>query len=533
LRSRFELVRSGAFTVLLVVFSCATPVATGQTLSSNPLVQLNFTGITQIGSSIGPVAQMTFGPDGKLYVATFGTGVKRYDYDANGNLSNGITVWSRTASGNQVNGSLGIAFHQDATLGNVMYIAPAVTSSFNVETNIIQSIVRLTDNDNDGNWGEAGEVNQSIVDNLRVTDLHQVNQMLVRDNTLYVGIGSRTRTGGNVSEYPGAANSDDGEFAYTGSINWIRDLTQLTGNTTTANIAGHAITQHHTDTQAFTSANTGKLTAYSTGFRNVYGLAFDGDGELWATMNQNENPLLPDELHQSDFKDDHGFPKKNEVSGDWKLNPTAIGAGYFQTSKTPVALLGNNASADGITFTDINGDFDGHPFIVRFSNGDDLISVDPTTGNVLQIATGFSNPLALLTDPNGQLLLGDYGGGGRIYRIGIVERSGVYGDFDADGLVNSDDWNILKSHFNQTFSGTIPEAYAMGDINADLKVNLLDFGLFKGAYDDANGAGSFAGVDVGVPEPTALATTIAFVLLSSTFSRCRTRAVLFASAHRP
>jgi hypothetical protein len=113
---------------MLALVICLGDIACGQTLSSDPAVQLNFTGITPIGSGIGPVAQMTFGSDGKLYVATFGAGVKRYDYDASGNLSNGITVWSRTASGNQVNGSLGVAFHQDPTLGNVMYIAPAVTS---------------------------------------------------------------------------------------------------------------------------------------------------------------------------------------------------------------------------------------------------------------------------------------------------------------------------------------------------------------------------------------------------------------------
>ena len=179
--------------------------AGAQQLTNNPLVQANFQSLSQVGSSIGSVSQMVFGPDGKLYVSTFGSGVKRYDYDPNGNLTNGITVWSRTASGNQVNGSLGVAFHQDPTLGTVMYIAPAVTSTFNVSINITQSILRLTDNDGDGHWGEAGEVNQNIVDNLRVTDLHQVDQLLVSGNTLYAGIGSRTRTGGDVSEYDGGA----------------------------------------------------------------------------------------------------------------------------------------------------------------------------------------------------------------------------------------------------------------------------------------------------------------------------------------
>src|SRR5262249_15437757 len=149
----------------------------------------------------------------------------------------------------------------------------------------------------------------------------QVDQMLVKNDTLYVSIGSRTRTGGNVSELSGAPSAADGEYSYTGSINLIRDLTHLDGDTTTANIARFNITQPQTDTQPFTSTDVGKLTVYATGFRNPYGLAIDATGQLWATMNQNENPLKPDELHKVSFKEDHKFPKKNEVSGDWKTNP--------------------------------------------------------------------------------------------------------------------------------------------------------------------------------------------------------------------
>jgi hypothetical protein len=237
-------------------------------------------------------------------------------------------------------------------------------------------------------------------------------------------------------------------------------------------------------------------------------MAFDGDGDLWATMNQNENPQLPDELHQSNFKDDHSFPKKNEVSGDWKLNAAAIAEGYFQTFRTPVALLGNNASADGIAFTDRNGMFDDRPFIVRYANGDDLISVNPATGTFQQIATGLANPLALLTDPNGHLLLGTHGGGGRIYRIGVADLSGVYGDFNDDGMLNVADWQIFKSHFNQAVGGTPQLRYALGDMNVDLQVNYIDFGLFKTSYESLNGAGSFAGLGE-VPEPTMWAAFLA------------------------
>jgi glucose/arabinose dehydrogenase len=502
----------------------AAPVA-AQQMVSDPIVQQNFIGITQIGSGAGNPTQMAFGPDGRLYVSTFTSGIKRYDLSPAGELINATTVWSRPAdsANGQLNGSLGVAFHQDATLGTVMYIAPAVTSSFNPALNRTQSIVRLTDGDGDGAWGEtgAGEVNQAIVNNLRVTDLHQVNQLLVEGDTLYAGIGSRTRTGGQVSELGGGANPDDGEFAYTGAINWIRDLTELSGDATTPNIAGFSIAQHHTDTQAFTSADTGKLTVYSTGFRNVFGLAMDSGGQLWATMNQNENPLKPDELHRSDFQDDHGFPKRNEVSGDWKQNATAEGAGFFQNNQTPIATLGNNASANGLDFTDVNDAFAGHAFTVRFSQGDDLIAVDPASGQVRPIVTGLANPIDVLTDPQGNLLVATHGGGGRIYRVSLFEGDGaLLGDVDRSGAVDAADWAIVRNNFYADLTGlTNAQALALGDLNADLRNDEVDFGLFKAAYEDFNGPGSFAAL-LRVPEPSMVMTAVTALALLAT---CRRR----------
>lgn len=487
-----------AAALLTVDSTCA------QQLSGAPLIQANFSGIALVGSGVGNPTQMTFGPDGKLYVSTFTSGIRRYDYSPTGGISGGTTVWSRPAdnAAGQLNGSLGVAFHEDPALGTVMYIAPAVTSGFNPTLNRTQSIVRLTDNDGDGLWGEtaAGEVNQAIVNNLRVTDLHQVNQLLVQGNTLYAGIGSRTRTGGQVSEYGGAASADDGEFAYTGAINWIRDLTQLSGDTTTANSAGFVISQHHTSAEPFSSTDPGKLTVYSTGFRNVYGMAIDGDGQLWATMNQNENPLKPDEIHRSNFKDDHGFPKINEVSGDWKQNQAAINAGFFQTFKEPVATLGNHASANGLDFTDRNGAYDGYAFTVRFSNGSDLLAVNPRTGAVQTVASGFAAPIDVVRDPLGNLLIASYGG--QIHRVSLNAGHGVaLGDLDLNGVFDAADWILQRDNYGADLASlTSLEALARGDLNGDFRNDEYDFALFKEVYDEHNGFGSFASL-FRVPEP--------------------------------
>src|SRR3954447_24622290 len=187
-RDKRKAAKGGVLVCLLVGIFVVPRLASAQQLATSAVVQSNFTSLSQIGVGIGDVTQMTFGPDGRLYVATYTHGIQRFDYSPNGNLTNGVTVWSRPneAGTGQFNGSLGLAFHQDAQLGTVMYIAPAVSGGFNVALNRTQSIIRLTDGNGNGSWGEAGEVNQAIVNNLRVTDLHQVDQMLVKNNTLYV-----------------------------------------------------------------------------------------------------------------------------------------------------------------------------------------------------------------------------------------------------------------------------------------------------------------------------------------------------------
>ncbi|HJQ81412.1 MAG TPA: hypothetical protein VJ828_15735, partial [Lacipirellulaceae bacterium] len=176
----------------------------------------------------------------------------------------------------------------------------------------------------------------------------------------------------------------------------------------------------------------------------------------------------------------------------------------FQTFEDPVALLGNNASADGIDFTYRNDAFAGHAFIVRWSNGDDLLAVDPETGTVRQVVTGFSNPLDVLTDPAGNLLIGQFGGGGTIYRLELVPGTIIFGDLNRSGAIDEADWMILRDNFNADMIGlTTAEAMALGDLNGDLLNDRFDFALFKTAYEEANGEGSFSGL-FQVPEPASM-----------------------------
>lgn len=395
----------------------------------NPALSANFSSISEIGSGVGDVGQMTFGPDGRLYIATFGAGVWRYDYNPAGVLTNKTKVVPDAISNSGgVNGSLGVAFHQD-TVNNktYMYIAPAVAHGGGLGS-ITQSIYRLTDDNNDGTWGGAGDVAQAIVNNLQVNGLHEINQLQVRNNSLYAAIGGRTQNGG----LPGASpnQSATGEHSYTGTVSFIQDLTQLS-DTTTANTAGFNIANHKRDTQMFSSADSGKLRIFSTGLRNDYGLAFDQSGQLWVSMNENENPQKPDTIYKTNYKDDHGFAKGNDNVGDWKVDgddsipgagndPSAVALtnGFFGAVDSHIATLGNNAAAGGLDFTYNDPDQAGHPFVSRWSKNDVWV-VDPDTGNTMWAFNNIHSPLDVLADAQGNLLVGAFGSE-KIYRVTVI-----------------------------------------------------------------------------------------------------------------
>src|SRR5438093_8687158 len=120
----------------------------------------------------GSATQMAWGPEGRLYIRLLNTGVESYAYDrATGTLSDikhAVTGFP----------GIGLAFHQ-----NHMYL-----------TTMDWSIVKLDDRNGNGIWGEPGELNVRIVTHVPPGD-HNLDQLLVQGNTLYVGIGLRTING--------------------------------------------------------------------------------------------------------------------------------------------------------------------------------------------------------------------------------------------------------------------------------------------------------------------------------------------------
>ena len=411
------------------------------------------------------VTQMTFGPGPDpaktyLYLSSHVHGVRRAEYNpATGSFVGGLTTVS-TIKGN------GIAFH-----GNTMYLTEPYSSSA-ASSVALSRLWRASDNNNDGIY----ETSVPIVEGIPRDD-HGANQIQIRGNSLYVGLGVRTRNG--VTQTFGGDTF--GESAYGGSIGVIEDLTQVANSANSAGFfpANPTAAQYRDlidgtnpiGGSPYTSTAVDKLRAYATGLRNPFGVRLDGDGALWATNNfqRTENNVftrnssegdafggdgfaedIHDQMFQIQAKGDYGYRNAN-----WQTDPVATNAGFFldanrQKSFTfdnyddpavpsdldnadpaynvlhipasPVGL-GPHSSSNGLDFYDGNAfplQYHKDAFVARWnqsvSDGGqtlqyrDVVSVDVDTGKTSRIASGFVAPIDVVADPNGNLIVADYGG---------------------------------------------------------------------------------------------------------------------------
>jgi hypothetical protein len=98
-------------------------------------------------------------------------------------------------------------------------------------------------------------------------------------------------------------------------------------------------------------------------------------------------------------------------------------------------------------------------------------------------------------------------------------------DLNGDGTLDLDDFLQYIVGMHKNFTGmSASDAYAMGDLNGDLRNNYSDLLLFRQAYNDFNGAGAFEAA-LSVPEPAATGLLTLGVLIDAA-TRRRAFAVL-------
>ena len=160
---------------------------------------------------------------------------------------------------------------------------------------------------------------------------------------------------------------------------------------------------------------------YARGLRNSYDILFDPQGRLWATDNGSDPPCnTTDELNLVEEGGDYGWPYAPGCDnfsdgvppvGDLGFNTASTGLAYYDSGHFPLQYQGN-------IFITLWGGFDFAPdpggrTLVRA-----IIAETPVgpEARVEEFATGFTNPIDVIVDEDGTLLVLDFGAG-KLYRI--------------------------------------------------------------------------------------------------------------------
>lgn len=384
---------------------------TAGTAHADPTIVPAYAGalsIQLVGNSNGSPSQMAWGPDGRLYVRNAYQGVASFDLNA----TTGQLTFHADAVPNFP--GIGIAFHNKE-----MYL-----TGFDIGDGNKGTIYRLTDDNNDGVYGETNqnELRVPIVTGLLTGD-HDVDQLLVVGDTLYVGIGRRTINGhkgpwtsgshddfGGRGFWSGGIGRTYGDDAYNGTISWIKNLNNVASAAGAANATNPNETllqRCQNDDAPFRIQADNKLIVHSAGTRNPFGFCVDNNNSLYFTNNFNRCMtqgnglsgfgLFGDQLDSNFSKDVYDQVFKAAPGGDygyWAANwqnkvpmLMRITPGHIVThsithdnlfNKGPYTIhnpanpdgLGPSASADGCGFwynTALPSELRGNLFIVRYN----------------------------------------------------------------------------------------------------------------------------------------------------------------------
>ncbi len=427
----------------VALFGCLVMLS-GQTSGQPTVLKPGYT-LTKISENVpaGGIAQMTFNPNDNahLYVARSTASVTRYDYDpVTGSLSAAVDVATRLGDH-----ALGVGFYKDD-----LYVALDNGGSITQRPGDGR-ITRLSDPDENGVY----RVRHDFVHSINKGN-HDVNQVQIVGDTLYVGIGAVGRTG-NPRE----------ENIYTMTIARIVDLGQIDfSGPIDADFKG-PINYLADETEWLNTAGAdGQLRYYASGFRNPFGIAIDPDGDLWVSCNGNSD---------AGFLSHDFLYKKVPLGGQGVFPLESFGFGPPHITGTPISPfldLGQSPSPTGFDFIPAGPD-KGKVLLAEVGSstvtppvGRDVLLIDPETGQWEQLITFpmTAGPTDVVRDPFGRMLIADHEDGivWLLTPPGVTQPAELQpGDADQD--LDFDQLDLIQVQQAAKYLTALPATWGEGD----------------------------------------------------------------------
>jgi glucose/arabinose dehydrogenase len=390
--------------------------------SSLPPPPVNFTRTTL--SNINGPTSMVIGPDKNMYVGTAIGQIYRYPINGqNGTFKAAPTIF--TPFGQFARTITGLAIDPSSTSTNVkLWVSHGLLQAKNVPN--FTGKVSLVSGAN------LQTVQDKIVQLPRSVRDHMNNGIVFGpDGKLYIAQGAMNGYGG-------------------ADPNWgFRAETPLSASILVADVlndsrfAGTNSVNVNTDNGYNPKATNAPVKVYAEGTRNPFDLVWTKSGSLYAPVNEsaqgntpagpNNNPEAltglgagRDYLAKIIAGKYYGHP--NPSQGHYVLNggnPTAavdpfetpeykVGTMPDAKYQRPILDLGLHRSADGIdeyTPSVFGAVMQGKLVIAEFSNGDDIIAVNPNNpSDRFQVASGFFNPLDVrVSQSTGRIYVAEFG----------------------------------------------------------------------------------------------------------------------------
>ena len=378
-------VAAAPFVPFVSLFTAGEPVGPPTTGTFEPMTGVSFDRVEQLAASGDIIASMAFGPDGKLYTTSIGSGIHRFDVAADGTLSNRTKVGPAALDGRAI---IGIVFDTSLPQGELGIWITHATANIGNESQ---------------QWG-------SKVSYLSGTNLETIRDIFInlpRSKKDHLSNSIGYGPGGNLYFLQGsnqAAGDPDGAWGDRGETLLTAAMLSFSPTHPLVLAAKAADAPIDVRTDAIGGYNpyaaNAPLKLYATGIRNAYDFVFHSNGHLYVPTNGTAGGGNSPGVNVTP---DTGTPtsaqRLGQSPGDYTSACLTQRINGLPYTAGDVPAVTNHAVQEDHLYDVSQGKYYGHPNPERCEWV--LHSGNPTAGqDPFERAGGSNYPIGVRPDPN-------------------------------------------------------------------------------------------------------------------------------------